>query len=127
MRDDRVMRRSLTAWLVQHGWRLGLLLVGALLLVAAVQNAVAGSVSWSVFALGLASGVCIACVALGWPRRSEPLRNGVETSAFLLGCLALAIVIVFLGRYGAAAGAFLSMTGAYTLIIARRSDGARSR
>lgn len=121
------MRRSITPWLVQHGWRLGLLIVGVLLLVAAVQNAVTGSVSWSVFALGLASGISIALVALWWPRRAEPLRNGVETSAFLLGCLALAIVIVFLGRYGAAAGAFLSMTGAYTLIVARRSDGARSR
>jgi hypothetical protein len=68
----------------------------------------------------------IACVALGWPRRSERLRDGVETSAFLLGCMALAIVIVFLGRYGAAAGAFLSITGAYALVVARRSGEARN-
>jgi hypothetical protein len=121
------MPRSPASWLVEHGWRLGLLAVGALLLVTALHNAATGEASWSLFAVGLASGACIGCVALGWPRRAEPVRQGVETGAFLLGCLALAIVIVFIGRYGAAAGAFLVLTGAYALMMGRRTGPERGR
>jgi hypothetical protein len=39
----------------------------------------------------------------------------VETNAFLFACLALVIVIVVIGRYGAAVGTFLAMTGLYVL------------
>jgi hypothetical protein len=119
MRHDRGMRGRLATGALTIGWRVGLLLLGLGLVLAAMRSALDGA-GWPVFAVGLASGLCIALVALPWPRRS-PSAEGIETGAFLLGCLAVAVVIVFLGRYGAASGAFIAMTGAYALASLRRA------
>ena len=136
------MRRLPVWWLLGQLWRLALLVLGVVLLVISLRNAAGGSASWWLFGVGVAAGASIGAVALYWPWRprrsgtdaSDPPRGqGVETHAFLFACLALVIVVDVIGRYGAAVGTFLAMTGLYVLggfarqWRAARGDGVRRR
>ena len=117
------MRQLPGWWLVRQTWRLGLFVAGAVLLLAAMNSAAGGSVSWWVFGVGAVAGAGIGGVALSrpfWPARfrgeERPTRarhDRLEADVVLLAVCALTAVVILVGRYGAAVGTFLLVTGAY--------------
>ena len=117
-------------WLVRQAWRLALLGAGAALLAAAMSSAAGGTVTWWVFGVGAAAGAGIGGVALYWPSRSahvvpagrrvRPRHAHLEVNVVLLAVCALTIVVMLVGRYGAAVGMFLLVTGAYLVESFRR-------
>jgi hypothetical protein len=130
MRDDRRMRLPAGWRPLGHLWRFGLVVLGVVLIASAIENAADGSASWSLFAVGAASGVSIAVVALYWPRLLARGRSGVlgvDVTAYGAGCGALLTVVVLVGRYGAATGAFLLLTGLTLIETARRRRQAERR
>ena len=117
-------------WLVKHAWRPGLLVAGVGLLAAAMSSAAGGTVTWWVFGVGAAAGAGIGGVALYWPSRSagfapvgRPTRvrqARLEANGVLLAVCTLTIVVMLVGRYGAALGMFLLVMGVYLVESFRR-------
>lgn len=113
--------------MVRQAWRLGMLVGGAGLLVAAMSSAAGGTVTWWVFSVGAAAGAGIGGVALSWPWRvvrwGDPTRSrpgGLDANAVFLAVCALTVVVMLVGRYGAAVGMFLLVTGTYLVESFRR-------
>ena len=117
-------------WLVRQAWRLGLLVAGVGLLAAAMSSAAGGEVTWWLFGVAAAAGAGIGGVALYWPLRSPDFapvgrsarfrRAQLEANVVLLAVCALTVVVMLVGRYGAAVGMFLLVTGAYLVESFRR-------
>ena len=124
------MQRLPGWWLVRQTWRLGLFVAGAVLLLAAMNSAAGGTVSWWVFGVGAGAGASIGAVALSWPFRSarsrgelrptRARRDRLEADVILLAVCALTAVVILVGRFGAAVGTFLLVTGAYLVESFRR-------